>query len=97
MKYLKSKGKRGPIKYFLHYITEYLKVLNNVESNKHKATQNGEDQDTIEEGIQQLKSRNSSIGSMIIYYKALIYSHLYQVKLDRHQYHSMYSLNELTK
>ena len=97
MKYLESKRKKGPTKYFLNYMTEYLRDINNVESITHIAIQNGEDEDTVHEDIQQLKSRNSSIGTIIIYYKALIYSHLFKVKLNRHQYHSMYTLNELTK
>ena len=97
MKFLESKGKRVSIKVFLGYIIEYLRVLNNVESIKHTATQNGEDQETINQDIKELQSENSAISSMIISYKALIYSQLYQVKLNRHQYHSKYSLNELTK
>ncbi len=97
LKFLQSKGKRGPIKVFLRYINEYLSVFNNVEFVKHTATKNGEDQETINQDIKQLQSNNSAIGSMIIFYKAIIYSQLYQVKLNRHQYHSMFTLNELTK
>ncbi len=85
------------MKNFNTYVQEHLKIADNIESIRQEAIHNGEDRTEVAEDLVTLSSKNPGISSLGIYYKALIYSQLYQVKLTRHQTHTEYTLNDLTK
>ena len=85
------------MKTFHHFIKEYLAIVHNVELIRQEAILNGEDITEVAEDLETLTSPNPELASLGIHYKASIYSQLYQVKLNRHQYHSYFALNDLTK
>ena len=97
-KYLERiQNKRQRIITFLNFIQLYLSIPEYIAITRNEAILNGENPSSVDEDILTLQSPTYQINSLGIYYKALIYSQLFGVKLNRRRSHQFYMLSELSK